>query len=180
MAEYYYFIASLPTLYIDKEPPLSYESFLERAREQVSKRDFEDLKLVTFKAEGDAKLPLVKEWESFIYKINEYMTEARARKLSLDDKEYKSRADHDKALEDRVNQIVELDNPLEAERALLALYFDFLSTRESYDPFSSRSLMIYGLKLQIIERSAAFSQDKGRAEFDRLFKDVQKDIFHKE
>ena len=40
--------------------------------------------------------------------------------------------------------------------------------------------MIYGLKLQIKERASSFDREKGKAEFDRLFKDVQNDIFHKE
>ena len=40
--------------------------------------------------------------------------------------------------------------------------------------------MIYSLKLQIKEKAAGFDRDKGKKEFDRLFGDVKKDIFHKE
>ena len=183
MANYYYFASSLPALYMDKDAPITYESFMRSAKDQLKARDFNDLKLVTFHPESGngARLPIVKAWESLVFTINEMMTEERARKLGLDaEKEYKARCSNDRNLEDKVKRIVHLENPLEAERAVLSLYFDFLSSYELSDPFSTTALMIYGLKLQIKERASSFDEKKGRAEFDRLFKDVQKDIFHKE
>lgn len=183
MSNYYYFASSLPSLYMDKESPITYESFMKAAKDQIKEKDYRDLERVTFHPEAGsgARLPIVKEWENLIFTINEMMTEERAKKLGLDaEKEYKARCSRDKVLEDKVKHIVNMDNPLEAERAILSLYFDFLSEHELSDPFSTTALMIYGLKLQIKERASSFDREKGKAEFDRLFKDVQKDIFHKE
>ena len=183
VANYYYFASSLPSIYMDKDAPISYKDFMIAAKNQIKEKDYHDLELVTFHPEGNggARLPIVKEWESLIYSVNEMMTEERAKKLGLDsEKEYKARCDHDNVLEDKVKRIVSMDNPLEAERAILSLYFDFLSDYELSDPFSTTALMVYGLKLQIKERASSFDSRKGRAEFDHLFKDVQKDIFHKE
>ncbi len=181
MANYYYFASSLPSLYMDKESQITYEEFMKRAKDQMSAKDYSDLEEITFRPSGEkAKLSLVREWESLVYRINEILTEERAKKLGLDDKEYKARCLPDKVIEDRVKHILDMPNPLEAERAILNLYFDFLSEHETSDPFSTKALMIYSLKLQIKEKAAGFDRDKGKKEFDRLFGDVKKDIFHKE
>ena len=90
---------------------------------------------------------------------------------------YETVSGGEKIFEDRIRSIVEDMNPLEGERALLGMYFDFLSSREGGSPFSSRALMIYALKLQLMERSSSFSQEKGLEEFDRLYKEIETDIF---
>ena len=36
--------------------------------------------------------------------------------------------------------------------------------------------MIYALKLQILERMNAFDEEKGRAEFDRLYEAIEGNI----
>ena len=65
-------------------------------------------------------------------------------------------------------------NPLEGEKEILAIYFDFLDSCGSSDPFDVEALMIYALKIQIIERMNAFDMEKGRREFRRLFSSIQK------
>ncbi len=181
MSNYYYFASSLPSLYMDKEAPITYKEFMKRAKDQMSAKDYSDLEEITFRPSGEkARLPIVKEWESLVYRINEILTEERAKKLGIDDKEYKARCLPDKAIEDRVKHILSIADPLEAEREILNLYFDFLSSHETSDPFSTKALMIYSLKLQIKEKASGFDKDRGKAEFDRLFSDVKKDIFHKE
>ena len=79
-----------------------------------------------------------------------------------------------------MRKLVDNPNPLEAEKEILALYFDFLDKHQVASPFSTEALMIYGLKLQIKEKAKGFKRDKGKAEFDRLFANIQKEIFHKE
>ena len=103
------------------------------------------------------------------------MNSVRAEKLGFPGYEVVSGGE--KIFEDRIRSIVEDLNPLEGERALLGMYFDFLSSREGGSPFSSRALMIYSLKLQLMERSSSFSQEKGLSEFDRLYKEIETDIF---
>ena len=67
--------------------------------------------------------------------------------------------------------------PISADANPRKKYFDFLSSRADGSPFSTETLMIYALKLQLMERAAAFSQEKGQAEFDRLYKEIETDIF---
>lgn len=178
MKEYIYFISSLPSIYIDKQSSITYEEFLEKAREQLSKKDFEILKNAKLKGNGKREHnKTLREWINFSYKINELLTEERAHSLSLSDKgEYKARCERDSILEKRIREIVSLDNPLTSEKELLSLYFDYLSLHEDSDPFSLNSLINYSLKLQLKEKSDSFSQEKGSKEFDRLYSSIENKI----
>ena len=79
----------------------------------------------------------------------------------------------DQALKQRIHEAVFNKNPLDGEMEILALYFDFLDENTPFDGFSLEALMIYALKMQIIERVRAFSQEKGRAEFRTLYGRIQ-------
>lgn len=174
MAEYYYFAASLPMLRMDREAPMSYETFMEKASEQLSSRDFSDLSLAVFGARnGDASLEIVREWQEYAGKLSMAINKIRAEHLGFAGY---AAPDIDKTLENTARDIVENKDPLEGEKAVLSLYFDFLSEREKGSPFSSTALMIYALKLQILEKVNAFDESKGRTEFDNLYKVIESNI----
>lgn len=179
MAEYYYFVASLPSIWIDRDAPISYQQFLEEARERVSQSDYKDLLKASFSNtdEERSKNRIVRDWDKFIFNLNELLTEARARKLGIADDKYKARCEHDSALDERVKKIVEEKNALSAEKMILALYFEFLDKHQLSSPFSTDALILYGLKLQIKEKEKSFDLEKGREEFNMLFSDIGKDIF---
>lgn len=176
MAEYYYFATTLPMLVMGKECPISYGEFLENAREYLSKRDYESLSSLSassFPSEPQSRI--ARDWKEYHDMIESLIVEERAASLGFDG--YGKSEGADKALRERIHSIVCDMDPLEAERAILSLYFDFLSSRTGGSPFSTETLMIYALKLQLMERSQAFSEEKGRAEFDRLYKEIETDIF---
>ena len=174
MAEYYYFAASLPMLRMDKDIPISYSEFMEKAKGYLSRRDYNDLKLAVFSSgEEKASLPIVREWQEFQNSLSKAICRIRAERLGFSGYEDRN---IDRNIESLARDIVENKNPLEGQKAILGLYFDFLSSRESGSPFSSASLMIYALKLQIMEKANAFDEEKGRAEFDKLYKVIEGNI----
>ncbi len=176
MAEYYYFASTLPMLDMTKEAPISYSGFMAAAKDNLSARDYRDLEKAVLSPSGDsAKLPVVRSWQEYVGKIRRMMNSMRAQKLGFPG--YERKESGDRLLEEKIRRIIEDLDPLQAERAVLSLYFDFLSSEEGGSPFSSRALMIYALKLQLIERSSSFSEEKGSKEFDRLYKIIEEDIF---
>ena len=176
MAEYYYFAATLPMLTIGRPLPITYSEFMEKAKDNLTKKDYKDLEKAVFSATtGDASNPLVKEWQAYAASISKVMAKERADKLGFTG--YGGDSAADKLLRDKIKDIVENKDPLEGEKAILGMYFDFLSSREGGSPFSSKALMIYALKLQIMEREQSFTEEKGRAEFDSLYKAIETDIF---
>lgn len=177
MAEYYYLSSTLPMLDVDAEAPMSYEEFMDKCKAQMSKRDYKELETAVFTATGDPKSSLMKKWQAYISHVDSYLAEERARKLGWnDDGAYSVQGTKDEVLAERISRAVRTMNPLEGEEELLRIYFDFLKSNQTYDPFSRDSLMIYALQLQIIERKASFRMEKGKAEFSRLFSDLQKEF----
>ena len=175
MAEYYYFASTLPMLVMGRETPISYEDFMTAAERQLSKRDYQSLRSLSFQSSEAPSTRIAKEWKEYRDRIESLIVSERASLLGFEG--YGEGESADKALRDRIHSIVTELDPLEAEKAVLSLYFDFLSSREGGSPFSTEALMIYALKLQLMERAAAFSEEKGQAEFDRLYKAIETDIF---
>ena len=175
MAEYYYFASTLPMLVMGRETPISYEEFLASAERQLSKRDYQSLRSLSFRSDEVPSTKIAREWKDYRDKIESLIVSERAGKLGFDG--YDDAEGVDKSLRDRIHSIVNDLDPLEAEKAVLSIYFDFLSSREGGSPFSTEALMIYALKLQLMERAEAFSEEKGQAEFDRLYKAIETDIF---
>lgn len=178
MAEYIYFAASLPSVWMDRPSPMTYEDFLLKAKEQLSAKDYKELEKASFShKDGGATNRIVKDWDRFNYFFKECITAERARKLGKGNESRYFKADvKDQGLEKKARDIVMIKDPLQAEKAILSEYFDFLSSHEVQSPFSLDALIIYGLKLQIKERAEAFSREKGRAEFDHLYSDIQLEI----
>lgn len=177
MAEYIYFMASLPYLSIERESPLSYLSFLEKAEEQLSPKDFAMLKKASFDHEKEkVSSRIISDWDDFNYSLNEYLTQERALKMGKKDPRYRARCRENEEIRRKAEQIVKISNPLDAEKAVLSEYFSFLSKHEVESQFSLDALIIYGLLLQIKERVSSFDREKGRAEFNRLYQEIRKDI----
>lgn len=177
MAEYIYFITSLPYLSFDRDSSLSYSEFKHLAEEQLSQKDFRTLSKATFESAGEKDSNhIIKDWEKFNFTLNEYITQERALKLKRMSDEYRARCTHNAEIEKRAGEIVALSNPLEAEKAVLGEYFRFLSSHPVESQFSLDALIIYGLMLQIKEKAQSFSEEKGREEFGRLYQDIRKDI----
>lgn len=177
MAEYIYFITSLPYLSIDRESPFDYEKFLSLSSEQLSRKDFELLKKATFDHEKEkVSSRIISDWDDFNYSLNEYLTQERAKKLGKKDPSYNARCERNDEIQKKAEAIVRISDPLEAEKAVLSEYFAFLSSHEVGSQFSLDALIIYGLLLQIKERVSSFDSVKGRGEFDRLYQEIRKDI----
>ncbi len=176
MAEYYYFASSLPMLVMGRECPMSYGDFVESAGRYLSKKDYESLlSLSTTSFDAAPSSPIARKWKDFHDRVESLIVQERASTLGFEG--YGKSEGEDKGLKERIRSIVNDMDPLEAEKAVLSIYFDFLSSCKVGSPFSTDSIMIYALKLQLMERSSSFSQEKGQAEFDRLYKDIEREIF---
>ncbi len=176
MAKYYYFISSLPMLKMEEDPPFSYQEFLEKAKGLMKGKDYAEILSCSSSAEGEPHSTLMKKWKDYKVLVESTLVDQRARKLGLDDSRYKLKGKADGVLSDRIQKIVNELDPLQGEREVLSIYFDFLSSIPLQDPFSVETLMIYALKLELLERSRSFSQERGKNEFDRLFQKLGDDL----
>ncbi len=155
MDKYYYLISSLPLLKFTETPLMTREYFILEAKKWLSREDYIILSNVNMNnfLHRPEDTPLLREWKDSEYLIRvELASYRRAKKQHT---EYRIRKD--------LSSIIQAsNNPLEIEKKLLGLKWDFLEEQEIEHFFNLDFLIIYYLKLQILERLASFNKEKGR------------------
>ena len=165
-SDFFYFISSLPALNFSEKPPFSYEAFLQYAATLLSKDEVKLLaSLKLYKAELPKDSPqVVKAWqEEEVYLRNE-LSVLRARKLRKDAEKWKKESDLFSSWQQkRLEEIMALPDAWEKEKALNFLRWQKLDDLQAGHYFDLRALIIYALKLQIIEKQNTLDEEKGKA-----------------
>jgi len=159
MDKYYYIIASLPLLKFTEPPAISSKNFITESEKWLSLDDFAILSKVDINnfLINEKDTPLLKKWKEFESLIRREL--AFYRRAKRQGAEYKIR-------KDLTSIIQESSNPLEIEIKLLGIRWDFLEEQEIEHFFDLDFLVIYYLKLQILERLASFHKEKGKQRFE--------------
>ncbi len=159
MDKYYYLVSQLPHLTFLQEPPIKREYFLEEARKWVSLGEF----LILSKVD-----------------INDFYLDKRDPELLREHKMFEFSLRNQLALfrkSKKEGQAVKLSkelsflgeaNPLEAEIELLRMRWESIEEKEKEHYFDLEFLILYFLKIQILERLATFNKEKGQKVFEKL------------
>ncbi len=156
--KYYYLVSSLPYLEFGKPSLLTREEFLSESRKWLSPPDFfmlSRLDIDEFDLETKDS-DLVKEWKSFDLEFRKELAGIRKeRKKSL--------------LEGKpAKEILEEPDPLLLEIKIQKKRWEFLEEDEYKYHFDMNALILYFLKLQILEKLAIFEKEKGKEVFENL------------
>ena len=160
MDKYFYIVAQLPTLVFDRENPITVETFLQEAEKWLPLRDLKKLKAARLDASGtEKKLPGVfqryREFESRFHKeLGEWRQSLRDGSESRPETFSPS--------------LVKEGNPLEIEKRLLAKRWELIDDAEEGHHFDLGILILYYLKLQILQRLAIFNKEKGMENFQTM------------
>lgn len=162
MDKYYYLVSLLPTLYFDKEPEITMDFFLTEAEKWANRRDFDllsglDLDEVTSHPSDPQSLKAYKAIELAIR--NDLVAWRREKRAG---REHKPGAFPLSAIKD--------SNPLQVEKNLLKLRWDFLTEKQLDHHFDLEALVLYRLKLEILERLAQYDREKGLEKYQTLLK----------
>ena len=162
MDKYYYFVSQLPVLFFDKESYMTSEYFLQEAEKWLSTKDLEILSRVDmndFSLDGKYSQVLL-EYKEFEFSLRNDL--ALWRKAQRMGQEYKT-------LSFPVS-VVKEGNPLDVEKKLLHLRWNFIEEKELEHHFDLELLILYFLKLQILERLFSFNKEKGLETYQKLCK----------
>lgn len=164
MDKYYYLVATLPTLQFGKEPGISVEKFLEEAEKSLNARDYQLLQsLAKLPIEKKSKEPRdVKRYEQYDVAIRQDI--AGWRKAQKRDLDYKPEHLPVSALKE--------GTPLDVEIRLMEMRWRFLDEMERDHYFDLTTVMIYYLKLLLLQRYFSFDKDKGLNKFQKLYQEV--------
>ncbi|MBU1148338.1 MAG: DUF2764 domain-containing protein [Candidatus Omnitrophica bacterium] len=155
MDKYYYLIASLPLLKFMEPPGIARQDFIAQTEKWLCTEDFMVLNEADINnfLHHSKDTPLLSRWKDFEYSTRTEL--ASYRRAKRQDTEYKIR-------KDLSNIIQESSNPLEIETKLSRLKWDLLEEQEIGHFFDLDFLIIYYLKLQILERLTNFNKEKGK------------------
>jgi len=156
MAGYHsYLLASLPMLHFGAKPPLSFEGFCGACRGLVSDEEYGLLEaLPRGEVPGaGAGSSLLKAWASFERALNNELAKARAGRQHKDPaKHVRGDADAEPAITHLAVNVTRQPDILEAERMLDAARWEQLEAWGLGHYLDTEALLLYGLKLLILER----------------------------
>lgn len=162
MDKHYYLISQLPLLEFDSPPDMPIEAFREEARKWLKHGDYVTLlRAVLFDTSLDRGGPVIwKRFKRFEYELrNDVALWRRARQ---EGEEYKPTSFS--------VSLVKEGNPLEVEKNLLQFRWEYLEDKEKEHHFDMAFLIIFYLKLQILDQLALYDPEKGMAAFREISK----------
>jgi len=168
MVYYYYLVASLPTLEFGANPPLTTEEFLSQCVQHLSRPDLSVIQKIIQqeKADTDMKNIFFKQWEGFNHNIRNEMAYFRARRAGKDPAVYvRGERSTDPLYAELVAEASKGNDPLATEKIFDRRRWQFLDDQVRFHYFDLDILMVYALKLKILERYQAIASAKGKAIF---------------
>lgn len=167
---YYYLVASLPHLRLGAAPRLTTGQFLSRCATQVSAMHYQILTEVElFQAQPKGTgLALLDRWYDRECALRNALAVVRAKRLGVAAAAHLRNFRHDHPLAGIAQRLLMLDSPLAADEELDRVRWGFLEELAFDHYFDLETLIIYRLKLRILERRARFDPATGAALLDRM------------
>lgn len=160
MGKYYYLVASLPYLKFGRESPLSSDAFLGECRKWFPEEQLEKLADINIKnpAPKPGDTEMTRNWKIFDMELRQ--TIARFRGVG--------QKGPGRAIPHFLKDVMEQKDPLIREKEIEKVRWDYLDGESHKYLFDENVLAIYYIKLQIMERLAAFDAGKGQHKFNKL------------
>lgn len=175
MANYYtYLISSLPMLHFGMKPPFSFEKFIGICSRLIPEKDIEILNSIPRIEIGlyRGREPALRQWQGFEIALRNGLVKIRAMHKHLDPLKYMRRdGDTDSSVSHIATNVHRTLAILEAEKVLDQERWHFLEGLCFGHYFDLDFLIIYGLKLLILERWGKInSADKAKVLEEVLMK----------
>ncbi len=160
MNEYPYLAALLPLLNFGDTDFPSSERFLGEAEKWLGEGAFATLSATDIGdyTSTDHPMELLAEYSRFEGRIRRDVAAYVASR----------RAGHDHKTNAFPTSYLKDTTPLEAEQRLLRLRWDYVAAQRNIHDADLHALIVYRLQIQILERLAAFDQDRGSGRFTEL------------
>lgn len=184
MRQYYYTVASLPAIRFEETPFLTQDEFLEYCAIEASADDIAVIASASIWSAEDAETAeshryggVVDDWNAWLQEVQRQSALIRAQALGRDTDRIPRPDVTDAGLSERLRQLLNEDNPLKSENALLRLLWQTAESLEAGHHFDREKLFVYHLKLQIAARRARINDaEAGSDAFDRQYEEVAQSL----
>lgn len=169
MSQYYYTIASLPFLDFDSDPPLTEDEFLAACKNECNKRDFSLLeKTSLIPTDSPARQRLVDRFYAWERSLRNELVLLRAKKKGIDPDKYIQEGEVRLEPVQVARGAFMNESPLASEKILNKARWMYLDQLEVGHYFDLERLLVYKLKLKILEQSAKAKKDRGREMYNTI------------
>ena len=172
--QYYYTVSSLPMLMWDSDKFMTESEFLYACESTVAEKDFETLKAaLLIPVQGAAVTnPVLKSWYDWENALRSELVKLRAAKKGTDAEKYISDNPGEAGVVEIAREAFNQNSPLDGEKILDQARWDYLDMLEAGHMFDIGKLIIYYLKLQLLNRRAVLNKDKGQQEYEKIYADI--------
>lgn len=183
MSQYYFLVASLPSLTYDTAVAHTPQQFLEMVREHATASDYEAVRSASIDAPAgiDARYDSVRQWQRFETGLRNALVRLRTPAKGVEADSY-LRRDPDgrdytdlSGVTEAARAAVSEVSPLTGEHDLGKARWAFLDELEVGHFFDVEKLIVYYLRLQLIARLRQLNRDDGerlyRAATDKIMTD---------
>ena len=178
--QYYYTINCLPFLSCGQSPPIRKDAFLSLTKKELKATDFTLLQSVELShIEDSTPLNVLKKWYAGEKALRNELVRRRAPKLGLHAEEFTRGNERDYTCSRFVEEVCHVESPLIAEAMIDQARWRFLEELERRHYFDIEKLVIYFLKLQLLEKKSLYDHKKGRGTLDATIRQVEKIWDHK-
>jgi len=174
--QYYYMIASLPLLQIDSPPPFSIEDLYYSCRGNIDDSDLFLLKSLSLEpgiAGGNAFL---EQWYGWETALRNELVRLRSQKKGMDSEKHLREGDVFPGIPEIAREAFTQDSPLAGEETLNRARWMKLDELEVGHYFDMVKLMVYALKLQLLQRQGSFTEKLGKERFEALYDQIHQEI----
>ena len=173
MSQYYYIVASLPFLSFDTEKTIETDEYLDLCRRQASQKDYDLLQSASFeqllyKNYTNRVLNTVSQWEKT---LRNELAVLRSQKMGIETQDAVS-AENIPEAKEAAREAFNQSYPLQGELTLMHSRWDLYEELEVNYFFEIEKLILYYLKLQLLERKALFQKEYGKEQFDQIYESI--------
>lgn len=165
----FYLVSSLPVLTFGQFSPLTISQFLRSAEGVVSESDLQDLRLIFAGRSEDAENPCVRAWHDKDTQIRNAVARHRASVIGPEAQARdRMHAGFSVWIENEVQQAFSRSNPRKRERGLDHIRWNAAGEIMQSDPYGFGYVTGYAVQLQIAQRWAGLTNEKGKTEVGLL------------
>lgn len=178
MGNYYYTVSSLPYLDFDAEPVITMHEFIEICRSALTKNDFrtvESLSLSEFDG-MDTSVHLIARWISWESTLRNELVKLRSAVSGVESGQYLRDAEINTEAPGVARNAFKLESALAAEEIINKARWDFLDEVEVSHYFDLEKIIIYSLRLQLLERKKMFTIENGDKNFQIIYENIKEAV----
>jgi len=173
---YYYFVATLPSIEYGDKPPMGSEEFRQQCHDQLHEDDADLLRycyynprlaIESVQSTGSDFIDCLMARERTLVLNLAYLRAGRLKRPSPGD------PPHDVPRAEAVAKAAfEMDDPLEAAIFIDKCRWEALDEMLGIDPFGVNNIFAYLMKLQLLERRQCFDAEVGTVKYKELYDSI--------